>query len=100
MNNVDTPVFDTIMKRSIHVRKCPHCGHVAEIRVVIQIYGRTGARVQCPSCNCQTSYMGISECITERDGQKRMGTPITPEAMMSGIMEAVRIWNGKEDEGK
>ena len=68
MNNYDTQVFDTIMKRSIHVRECPLCGHVAEIR---PIYGRTGARVQCPSCNYQTSYMGISECMNRNTDHSR-----------------------------
>ena len=95
MDKLCTPDFDDVMKKSIRVRECPHCGHVAEIRVVIPMYGRTGARVQCPSCNCQTAYMGITECISELGGKKRLGTPTTPEAMMSGLMEAVRVWNGK-----
>lgn len=77
MKTVETDKFNELMKSSVKIRECPHCGHIAEIRVVIPTYGKTGARVQCPKCNCQTEYVGISEMILKK-GTSRFGTRIHP----------------------
>lgn len=100
MKEVNTQEFDSLMSKSVRVRECPHCGHVAEIRIIIPMYGRTGARVECPNCHCQTANQGISDCLFENGGNKRLGTPITPEAMLSGVLEAIRLWNGSKKGGE
>lgn len=100
MKELNSEDFDKVLKTSIHLRDCPHCGHSAEIRISLPVYGRTGARVECPNCKCQTAYQGITECFFESGGKKRMGTPATPESMMLGILEAVRLWNGREKGGE
>lgn len=93
MEVVDKETFASVMDSSVHIRDCPHCGHVAEVRIAKPTYGRVGARVECLTCGCQTKYVGISGCyINEDDG--RIGTPVTPETMMRGILEAIKLWNG------
>ena len=93
---VDRETYESLLQSSIRVMECPCCGHSAEIIVSVPVYGRTGARVVCPSCGVQTRYEDIHGCYFEKDGS-RMATPITPDTMMKGVLEAIRHWNGMRD---
>lgn len=90
---VDRETYESLLQSSIRVMECPCCGHSAEIIVTVPMYGKHGARVVCPSCGVQTRYEDINGWYSEKDG-KRMATPITPDTMMQGILEAVGRWNG------
>ena len=90
---VDSETFESLKKSNIRLLECPCCGHTAEIIVTVPMYGRNGARVVCPLCGVQTRYEDINGCYFEKDGTG-MVTPITPDTMMQGILEAVRHWNG------
>lgn len=96
MKSVNTEEFNALMEQNVRIRQCPHCGFVAEVRVTIPMYGMPGAKVQCARCECQTAYTNINLCFAESDGMRRIGTPITPESMMEGIMKAIKIWNGED----
>lgn len=90
---VDRETYESLLKSSIRVMECPCCGHSAEIIVSVPVYGRTGARVVCPSCGVQTKYEDINGCYFKKDGTGIV-TPINPDTMMRGILEAIRHWNG------
>lgn len=98
MNKVNSDEFRSLMDSSINMRLCPHCGHDVEIRISKPMYGRTGARIVCTHCGCQTEYKEITTAIIDED-TKALGTPVTPESLMQGILAAVKIWNGKGGEG-
>lgn len=84
---------ENLMAQSIHLRQCPHCRGRASIHVAIPLYGLEGAYVKCDHCGIQTEYQSINVCVSEK-GTSRLCTPVVPEALLAGVLKAIKIWNG------
>lgn len=87
--NVSRRRFDKQMSQSIHLKQCPKCRNSGEIVVKMPMYGVTGAMVKCPICGYKTK---VHQIHTMFNTKGTLGTPIVPQTMLSGILEAIEEW--------
>ena len=88
MRDVTESELKDIIGQAIKLGKCPKCGiGGGDILVRMPWYGKTGACIKCPYCGHETQTYGITETIF---CDKKMATPFTKEAVMRGILQAVK----------
>lgn len=70
-------------------KPCRRCGQHPDIVIKMPWYGKTGAKVEC-KCGAETPLFSISEVIFT---ETSLSTPYTENALIYGIMSAVKEWN-------
>lgn len=70
-------------------KPCRRCGQHPDIVIKMPWYGKTGAKIEC-KCGAETPLFSINEVVFT---DKSMSTPYTDNALIYGIISAVKEWN-------
>ena len=96
MEEVSEKRFADIMSKSLHLSLCPICKQQPDIVIKIPTYGIRGAAVRCTKCGFETGYFPINSQFATVG---KIGTPVIESSLMSGILEAIKDWNRRADNG-